>query len=560
VFTEFTIPDPASAHVCRGDRTFLDRIRDEGSVPHHTLAYKATGEHNTEKAEQAVERLHGLARRASDALPEGTVPTALPHLLEAIGVAKPRIRPAIAAIVEAALRATLRAAKQRTLQVTHHWQLVGIPLAGVGSIRHPETVCCQACRAERRHLFHVESASGEEEAAIVDSVMSAQLDHIAARAKGKGLERAERLLMQAIADKGCYVCFFCAAPAVGAAHEREEAAAEAQRQADHAAAEAATAGRQNMGHQLGRGAPRTTRRPPKPVYTPTNDKARLAAAKAHKAERLRERRVAITAELRAISIEPDTQRMRLTRVTAAQVRATERSRRDVGGIRLQGAIFPREGKQWMVIDVAPSNSSEDGHTVAYAIDIAKRTTCAGPLDEHAVEFEVATVKEAIALSQAGPSAEVPPPDPTEAEPGSESTDFQVTAEDGVFATPAQRADAFLNGMAAPPQPARNGAFVTPAQSVDVALDRMAEPLAALEAREPSQREPLQPPPRPPMPPPLTDETEWRKHEAEMARRREMDREAREQASRDAANRKSDMAARQRKTGRKERQNQNKRWP
>ena len=57
---------------------------------------------------------------------------------------------------------------------------------------------------------------------------------------------------------------------------------------------------------------------------------------------------------------------------------------------------------------------------------------------------------------------------------------------------------------------------------------------------------------------LTDETEWRKHEAEMARRREMDREAREQASRDAANRKSGMAARQRKTGRKERQNQNKR--
>ena len=207
-----------------------------------------------------------------------------------------------------------------------------------------------------------------------------------------------------------------------------------------------------------------------------------------------------------------------------------------------------------------SNSSEDGHTVAYAIDIAKRTTCAGPLDEHAVEFEVATVKEAIPLSQAGPSAEVPPPDPTEAEPGSESTDFQVAAEDGVFATPAQRADAFLNGMAAPPQPARNGAFVTPAQSVDVALDRMAEPLAALEAREPSQREPLQPPPRPPMPPPLTDETEWRKHEAEMARRREMDREAREQAGvqGDAANRKSGMAARQRKTGRKERQNQNKR--
>lgn len=158
------------------------------------------------------------------------------------------------------------------------------------------------------------------------------------------------------------------------------------------------------------------------------------------------------------------------------------------------------------MDVAPSNSSEDGHTVAYVIDIAERTTCAGPLDEHAVEFEVATVKEALALLQAGPSAERSPPDPTEAEPGSESADFQMAAEDGVFATSAQRADAFLNGMAAQearPQPAQNSALATPVQGADVALDRMAEPLAASKAQEPSQREPPQPPTGPPMPlPPM----------------------------------------------------------
>ena len=59
----------------------------------------------------------------------------------------------------------------------------------------------------------------------------------------------------------------------------------------------------------------------------------------------------------------------------------------------------------------------------------------------------ATVKEALALSQVGPSAEMPPPDPTGAEPGRESADFQMAAEDGVFATSAQRAEAFLNGMA-----------------------------------------------------------------------------------------------------------------
>ena len=54
---------------------------------------------------------------------------------------------------------------------------------------------------------------------------------------------------------------------------------------------------------------------------------------------------------------------------------------------------------------------------------------------------------------------------------------------------------------------------------------------------------------------LTDETEWRKHQAEVARRREMDREAREQASRSAANGKSGMAAQGRKEKQKERQNQ-----
>jgi hypothetical protein len=37
----------------------------------------------------------------------------------------------------------------------------------------------------------------------------------------------------------------------------------------------------------------------------------------------------------------------------------------------------------------------------------------------------ATVKEALALSQVGPSAEMPPPDPTGAEPGRESADFQM---------------------------------------------------------------------------------------------------------------------------------------
>ena len=49
----------------------------------------------------------------------------------------------------------------------------------------------------------------------------------------------------------------------------------------------------------------------------------------------------------------------------------------------------------MVTDVSPSIRATDGHTVAYACDIAKRTRTAGPLDEHSVEFDIAVVRAAM---------------------------------------------------------------------------------------------------------------------------------------------------------------------
>ena len=54
-----------------------------------------------------------------------------------------------------------------------------------------------------------------------------------------------------------------------------------------------------------------------------------------------------------------------------------------------------------VISLPAAGSTDFGHTVAYACDIAKRTRTTGPLDENSVEVEIAVVK--AAMAQAGPS-------------------------------------------------------------------------------------------------------------------------------------------------------------
>ena len=68
----------------------------------------------------------------------------------------------------------------------------------------------------------------------------------------------------------------------------------------------------------------------------------------------------------------------------------------------------------------------------------------------------ATVKEALALSQVGPSAEMPPPDPTGAEPGRESADFQMRRRRRCLCDIGTKSrglsELFLNGMAAQEAP------------------------------------------------------------------------------------------------------------
>ena len=69
---------------------------------------------------------------------DGAVPAALPRFLRLVGMAEAEMAGALLGMEGGALRMVARVAKQRAIQVTRHWQAVGIPLeSGSGRSASP---------------------------------------------------------------------------------------------------------------------------------------------------------------------------------------------------------------------------------------------------------------------------------------------------------------------------------------------------------------------------------------------------------------------------------------
>ena len=86
-----------------------------------------------------VRVLHELAGEApEEAVPDGVVPAALPRFLRLVGMAEAEMAGALLWMEGGALRMVARVAKQRVIQVTRHWQTVGVPLelARDGALPH----------------------------------------------------------------------------------------------------------------------------------------------------------------------------------------------------------------------------------------------------------------------------------------------------------------------------------------------------------------------------------------------------------------------------------------
>ena len=113
-----------------------------------------------------------------------------------------------------ALRMVARVAKQRAIQVTRHWQTVGIPLESLGTERFPTLAACHGCGGKFRTLFHVKPKDGLAATKVAEEVVSAILERISERVEGEAEEGMRTRLRQAMQGQGVFVCFCCAAPVV----------------------------------------------------------------------------------------------------------------------------------------------------------------------------------------------------------------------------------------------------------------------------------------------------------------------------------------------------------
>ena len=129
-----------------------------------------------------------------------------------------------------ALRMVARVAKQRAIQVTRHWQAVGIPLESLGMERFPTLAACHGCGGKFRTLFHVKPEDGPAATGVAEEVVSAILERISERVEGEAEEGMRTRLRQAMQGQGVFVCFCCAAPVVREKRRREDGLAARGRQ------------------------------------------------------------------------------------------------------------------------------------------------------------------------------------------------------------------------------------------------------------------------------------------------------------------------------------------
>ena len=236
------------------------------------------------------------------------------------------------------------------------------------------------------------------------------------------------------------LCIECVAPILAQRYRARELDAH-RHSGDNPTAEAPTQ------TALGRGEPRTTRRPPM-TYTPKDVRYTKYHQKLRQAEEQQVLRQAVTSELRAVGIQPDKQAMLLTRVPAYQARhaaSASRLRADA----IIGSTFESDGRRWLVTDLAPS--AQDGRIVAYACDLAKRIQSTGKLSDHTREFDPRDVRRYVEAQSASDGAGTDAARAASSQPGG-SNDFEVPTEARPYQAPAAQADDFLRCFSAAPQP------------------------------------------------------------------------------------------------------------
>ena len=151
-------------------------------------------------------------------VPDGAVPCALAPVLGLLGMdAEDRIT-CIHHLTWAILRAVANGFELHKAQTVHHWQLVGVPLLGLGSHQHQDIAECHACRQSCSELFRIKPQDGQAESDIINNLCSNNLD---SGLDSQCTDTARRLMRQHFVWEGASVCFLCAAPVVAAKYARQ---------------------------------------------------------------------------------------------------------------------------------------------------------------------------------------------------------------------------------------------------------------------------------------------------------------------------------------------------
>ena len=186
---------------------------------HHDLPLGSMNANDLPIAKKHQTQLRALASLPHDEqVPDGAVPCALAPLLGLLGMDANDRTTCIHQLTWAILRAVANGFELHKAHTVHHWQLVGVPLLGLGSHQHQDLAECHACQQSCRALFRIKPQDGQAESDIIDKLCSNTWDP---GLDSQYTDTARRLMRQHFVWEGASVCFLCAAPVVAAKYVRK---------------------------------------------------------------------------------------------------------------------------------------------------------------------------------------------------------------------------------------------------------------------------------------------------------------------------------------------------
>jgi len=313
---------------------------------HHCLCPWVKSGHQ-ETALQYIQVLHAFADRDLQGLiiPHGIMPVPVSKLLSLLGWYTGMLKSFQLEFTKAQLTVARvsNLSEVHKAHVLHHWRLVGIPLISQ-EVKHANasTVAnCHLCNHHFRNLDEIKESGDEEKMLFVAVTRKHQIE--ADRVIGGiGSASAVTMLRNALLSTALYVCLACAAPVLGARYRRREAQENVHKikpsDTDATVASPMTAALAGVvrvvvpesetipagsmlvashGHMATDSAPRRSERV-------TQQPVRLLhAVEVHVAPTTPLRNVgcerkAVTAEMRAIGLHPDSKQMLLNQVSASR--------------------------------------------------------------------------------------------------------------------------------------------------------------------------------------------------------------------------------------------------